>query len=148
MKQKITVILTKQVRGLGDAYDTVHVTRGYFRNQLLPNKLAVLATPDALKRVETLHVAHEAEHKARVAAHEAATAKLRDTTLMFSRKGEGETLYGSVSAHDVETALAERGMADAVVKTEPLKSFGKHEVVVDFGDGVKGTVMVNVKEER
>ena len=36
MRKKIAVLLMERVSGLGDAYDAVEVTIGYFRNYLSP----------------------------------------------------------------------------------------------------------------
>ncbi len=148
MKGKITAILTKQVKGLGDAYETVHVPHGYFRNYLLPRKLAVLATGEALARVEALRAQQDRERETRRAAAQQAAERLSGAPLTFARKGEGDTLYGSVSAKDIAHALAEQGFGEATVSTEPLKSFGTHQVAVDFGDGVAGTATVEITKEE
>ena len=68
-------------------------------------------------------------------------------TLSFSRKATklGHT-YGSVSANDIEKALAEKGIAEAKSLGEPIKEFGEREVKIDLGEGVEGIVRVNVEK--
>ena len=49
---KMKVLLIKDVYKLGRAGDVKRVADGYGRNYLLPQGLAVLATPGALKQAE------------------------------------------------------------------------------------------------
>ncbi|MBD2480616.1 50S ribosomal protein L9 [Planktothrix sp. FACHB-1365] len=52
MAKRIQVVLTKDVSKLGKNGDLVEVAPGYARNYLLPQSIAVRATPGILRQVE------------------------------------------------------------------------------------------------
>ncbi|TFG51810.1 MAG: 50S ribosomal protein L9, partial [Gemmatimonadales bacterium] len=101
------VILREDVKDLGRAGQLVKVKPGYARNFLLPKGLAYEATEGNRRR-------NEAEAKARTARQaqdrEAANdlaARLAATPLTIRGKaGEGERLFGSITAQDIADALA------------------------------------------
>ena len=147
MRKKIAVLLMERVSGLGYAYDAVEVTIGYFRNYLSPRGLARVATEELASRIEGLKAKHDEKKAGRKAEREEIAQRLADMTLSFSRKATklGHT-YGSVSANDIEKALAEKGIAEAKSLGEPIKEFGEREVKIDLGEGVEGIVRVNVEK--
>ncbi|MBU6232265.1 50S ribosomal protein L9, partial [Patescibacteria group bacterium] len=57
------VILIKDVPKLGSRYEVKDVSSGHATNLLIPQGLALAATPDALKRLETQRKQAEAERK-------------------------------------------------------------------------------------
>ena len=70
--------------------------------------------------------------------------------LEFSlRAEEGGEPFGSVTSHDIETALEEKGYKGVKIKQEkPIKTFGKHEIEFDMGGGAGGKMKVEVKTEE
>ena len=52
MAKRVQVVLTKDVSKLGKNGDLVEVAPGYARNYLLPQSIAVRATPGILRQVE------------------------------------------------------------------------------------------------
>ena len=78
------VLLLKDVYKLGHAGDVKKVADGYGRNYLLPQGLAVLATPGALKQAASLRQ-NAAITRARLNAELGGVAeKLNATTLTFA----------------------------------------------------------------
>ena len=63
------VILLENIEGLGRKGDRVKVRDGYGRNHLLPYHKAIVATPDALSRLDSM--------KQKFAVEEAKTAHAR-----------------------------------------------------------------------
>ena len=59
------VILLKGVQKLGNKLDIVTVSDGFAMNSLFPQKLAELATPDAIKRAEKLRSFEDAAKQVR-----------------------------------------------------------------------------------
>lgn len=57
------VILLKDVAKLGRKYDTKEVSSGHALNLLIPQKLAIAATKEALKRIDVLKAQAEGERK-------------------------------------------------------------------------------------
>lgn len=142
------VILTEDVSPLGAAGQVVNVARGYARNFLIPQGKALEATSGNIARFEgvraTRATAQEKEQE------EAATlaARFEGVTLTISQRvGEGERLYGSVTAAMIADNLAARGFEidrKQLELPEPIKVLGVHEVTVRLAPQVKAKVKVEV----
>ncbi len=103
------VLLLKDVYKLGRAGDVKRVAAGYGRNYLLPQGLAVLATPGALKQVE--HIRKQAEVNRTVMNKELSGVAdiLSDLVLTFPAKaGETGKLYGSITSQMIADAVQEQ----------------------------------------
>lgn len=142
MKKRVTVIFRD--------FEIKDVPLGYFRNHLLPNGLAEIATKELLQKLEEQKAREETECKARVAELEKRAKELEKVTIAFKAKaGKGGSMFGSVTAKDIETELHEKGFKDMTVLLEqPLKELGGHKVEIDFGEGVKGIVVIKIEEEK
>lgn len=145
------VILREDVKDLGKAGQLVKVKPGYARNFLLPRGLAYEATEGNRRRIE-------AESRARVArlaqeegASREVAARLAASPITLARKaGEGERLFGSITAQDLADALAKAGVTIDKRKIEldhPIKSLGQHTVPVNLHHEVKGEIRVTVVPE-
>jgi len=146
------VILKEDVTDLGRFGEIVDVARGYARNYLIPKGLALEATPSNINQFNAEKEAYlRKEEEKRKAAEKEASA-IDGTVLTFVRKtGEEGKLYGSVTVHDIERALKEKGF-DAVerkdiVLAEPIKKTGESDVEIRLHPGVKATVKVVVEPE-
>ena len=106
------LILKKDVENLGFTDDIVTVKNGYGRNFLLPQGLAVLATPSTKKVLaETLKQRAFKEKKIIEDAQKEAD-KLNGLEIKIaSKSGEGNKLFGSVSNANLATALENNGVA-------------------------------------
>ena len=147
------VILQKDVKGKGKKGQMVDVAEGYARNFLLPQKLAVLATADAMN---TMNLQAKAKAKADAEAKAAAMAiaeKLKSCQVKISAKGgSGGKLFGAVTGKEISAALKEQYAMEIdskkLVLPEPIKSFGSYEVKAKLGYEISGTVYVLVVEEK
>jgi large subunit ribosomal protein L9 len=147
------VILQQDVKGQGKKGQMVEVSEGYARNFLLPQKLAVLATTDA---VNTMNLQAKAKAKADAEAKAAAmevAEKLKGCQVKIRAKGgAGGKLFGAVTGKEISVALKEQfGMeidSKKLVLAEPIKSFGGYEVKAKLGFEISGTVNVLVVEEK
>ena len=145
------IILRQDVEKLGRAGDLVTVKDGYARNYLLPHGLAYVATEGNRRRLEA-----EARLKAKRAgaqlesAREVAT-RLEAVSLTFAMKaGEGDKLFGSVTAADIADRLHAEGHAvdkKAVDLDEPIKALGVYKVPIRLHHDVKPEVRVWVVKE-
>lgn len=145
------VILREDVKSLGKAGELVKVKPGYARNYLLPRGLAYEATEGNRKRIV-------AESKARLAraseerqAAETIARALNAVSVSLARKaGEGDRLFGSITAQDIADALAAKGQAVDKRKIElehPIKTLGHHTVPVRLHHEVTAEVRVTVVAE-
>jgi large subunit ribosomal protein L9 len=145
------VILQENVEKLGTRGEVVNVAKGYARNYLLPQKLAMEASPGNLKRLvkirETLakRTATEREHAVKQA--ELLTA----VSVTLARKaGENDQLFGSVTAADLAEALGRQGFEidkRRIQLEEPIKIVGEYTVTVKLVHDVAADFKVIVARE-
>ena len=145
------VILTEEVRGLGNRGEVVSVAAGYARNFLLPKEMALPATAGNMKRLEQqkkrydARMAKEKEQAAQVAS------SMEGVVLVLKKKaGEHDALYGSVTAAELAEALAEKGITvdkRRIELEEPIKRLGTHTVHVKIHREVVATVTVEVQAQ-
>jgi large subunit ribosomal protein L9 len=147
----IEVILREDVKSLGRAGELVRVKPGYARNFLLPKGLAYEATEGNKKRVEAEARARQARQAQERSEAEALAAQLAGLTLTLARKaGEGDRLFGSITAHDLAEALAAKGIAVDRRKIElehPIKTLGTHTVAIRLHHDVQAALAVTVVAE-
>ncbi|MCI9037268.1 MAG: 50S ribosomal protein L9 [Oscillospiraceae bacterium] len=147
------VILQQDVRGQGKKGQLIEVAEGYARNFLLPRKLAVPATADAVNTMKLKEKAKKAEDARLKAEAEAAAEKLKSAQVKVSaRAGANGKLFGAVTSKEVSDALlAQHGIELAkqkIVMDEPIKAFGTYELKAKLGYEVTGTIYVLVVEEK
>ena len=147
------VILQQDVKGQGKKGQLVEVAEGYARNFLLPRKLAVLATADAMNTMRLQEKAKRAE-EARLRAEAVETAeKLKNAPVKITaRAGANGKLFGAVTSKEVSDALqAQYGIElgkQKIVMEEPIKAYGSYQLKAKLGFEVSGTVYVMVVEEK
>ena len=145
------VILTQDVKGKGKKGQMLEISDGYARNYLLPRKLAVEATADA---VNTMRMNDKAA--AEKAAKERAQAveishKLREMTLVVTAKGGGAgRLFGSVTNQEIADALkAKTGITldkRKIVISDPIKNVGTYTVSCKLGYEITAPLTVKIEE--
>ncbi len=119
----VKLLLNETIRHLGKVGDVVEVKPGYARNYLLPHHLAMMPTPDNLKRIEAKRQEYARVEAQQRTQQQALLASLENHEVVLERKvNERGHLYGSVSASDIAHALREAG-------------FGKQqEIEIEAGD--------------
>jgi large subunit ribosomal protein L9 len=146
------VILLKTLDNLGRIGETVSVARGYARNYLLPQGLAVEATEGNRKVVADKMVLEAKRDHVRKEAAETLAASLvaRDLTVTIGAKASEENrLYGSVGARDIAAALNEHHELGLdhhqIVLAEPIKEAGEFELAIRLHAEVQVPVKVVVQ---
>jgi len=138
------VILTQDVGNLGKAGEVVSVKPGYGRNYLIPRGLAVSASSRNVHRLEHQRKQVETRVKKEVASASDIAQRIDGMTLQFERLvGEGDKLYGSVTAGDIASQLEVAGIDIDHRKIrlgEPVKALGKYEVEVKLHPSVSATL--------
>lgn len=145
------VILLQDVKGKGKKGQMLDISDGYARNFLLPRKLAMEATPDAINTMRMNDKA-AAEKAAKEKAEALAVAKeLRAMTLVVTAKGGGAgRLFGSVTNQEIADALkAKAGIAldkRKIVISDPIKSVGTYTVTCRLGYEISAPLTVKIEE--
>jgi len=128
------VMLIKDVYKLGRAGEVKRVADGYGRNYLLPQGLAVLATPGALKQSERIKVQATVQRDALNEEMSVVAEQLTGVVLTFSAKAsETGKLYGPVTTQMIADSLSEKTGVEInkrYVDSQPLRAVGEHQVQV------------------
>ena len=144
------VILLQDVKGKGKKGQMLEVSDGYARNFMLPKKLAIEATPDAINTMRMNDKATQ-ERIAREKAEALATAnKLRGMTVIVKAKGGGAgRLFGSVTNAEVAAALEKQGVKldkRKIVLGETIKNVGTYTVTCKLGYEINAPLTVKIEE--
>jgi large subunit ribosomal protein L9 len=142
------VILIENVEKVGRKGDVIRVRDGFGRNFLLPRKLAIPST-----RANQEFVTEQKERSARRREKEKAEAqaladKMSQAKIVISAQaGEGDKLFGSVTAEDIAESLNKKGFSvdrkDIQLK-DSIRALGTFTVAVEVFPQIKATVNVEV----
>jgi large subunit ribosomal protein L9 len=145
------VILREDVDKLGRRGEVVKVAEGYGRNFLLPRGLAMPVTDANRAIIAKEHKAHEAKVAKEKTEQQAVADRIAGLRYIAPRKvGEGDLLYGSVTAADIADFLKNKGVEidkRKVVLEEPIKRLGEHEVKVKLHPDVVANLRILVTKE-
>ncbi len=134
VRKVVKVLLLQDVYKLGRAGEVKEVARGYARNFLIPQGLATVATPQALRMAERIRERAEKERAEATARWQSVAERIAETTLYFPvRASETGKLYGSVSQRMIAQALSEElgvEISHRQVDTDPIRFLGEYEVPV------------------
>lgn len=147
------VILLSELKGKGGEGDIVEVADGYANNYLFPQKIAVAATKGNLKQLEQRKHNIATREAARIEEAQALKAALDDLSVKVeARVGEEGVLFGSITAAMIADALKEAEDIEIDRKRidlkNPIKTAGKHEVVVSIYRDIKSNLTVVVGNEE
>lgn len=148
------VMLLKDVYKLGRAGDVKKVADGFGRNFLIPQGLAMLATPGALKQAERIRSQAEIRRSAQNQELQGLSNEIAGVVLTFSAKaGETGKLYGSITTQDVATALQEKTRYEvkrSQIDIQPIRNLGEFtahvRLTMDLVPEVK--IIVNREGEK
>ena len=144
------VILLQDVKGKGKKGQMIEVSDGYARNYMLPKKMAIEATTDA---INTMRMNDKATQE-RIAREKAAalelSKKLREMTLVVTAKGGGAgRLFGSVTNQEIAAALEKQGIKldkRKIVISDAIKSVGTYTVTCKLGYEINAPLTVKIEE--
>lgn len=146
------VILQQDIKGQGKKGQMIDAAEGYARNYLLPRKLAIPATADAINTMNLREKARRAEEAANREAAVQLGGKLKDITVKIPARGGKEgKLFGAITNKEIAEALLAQFQLDVakqkIVLDEPIKAFGTYEVRAKLGYEVTAKFSVSVTEE-
>jgi len=147
------VVFLEDVSNVARAGEIKDVADGYGRNFLIPRKLAILASPQAMSSIETrlkARVQREAQTEAEMV--ELAGQLDGKEIVLKARVGQKDRLYGSITPADI-TAELESATGLIVNKRRveldsPIRQLGSHEVPIRLGKDIVPRITVTVTEEE
>lgn len=130
----MNVLLLQDVYKLGRAGQIKKVANGYGRNYLIPQGLAIPATPHAVKMAERIAANADKQRSTQNAEATALAEKIKGVQLLFpARAGETGKLYGSITTQQVADQLGEKlgvQLDKRQIHSQPLRLLGMHKVSV------------------
>ena len=107
MSKRVQVVLSKTVDKLGRNGDLLEVAPGFARNYLIPQGMAIAATPGLLRQVEQRRAKEQERLLAEKQAAEARKTALQTVGRFIIQKqvGEAEAIFGTVTTQDVVDAI-------------------------------------------
>jgi large subunit ribosomal protein L9 len=152
MGSTIEVLLRDDVKILGKRGDIVKVRKGYARNYLFPQRLAMLPTKENLLELEV-----EKKRRARAEVklinnYKELANRIENASCSIEVKSNNEgVLFGSVSASMVIDALAKEnitGIKEEMINIEPpIKELGVYRIKINFHPDISATCRVWVVDE-
>ncbi len=139
------------VKGVGRKGEVKSVKEGYFKNYLLPAKLAELATSSVMKKAEAMRKNEVIQKERLLEEARDVVKKIDGTVIAISAKAKGDKLYGSIAEKDIIDVL-EKEKKVRLEKThlmmkEHIKTTGNFNVRVKIMDGAEAVLKVEIKGE-
>ena len=144
------VILLQDVKGKGKKGQMIEVSDGYARNFMLPKKMAIEATADAINTMKMNDKATQERIAREKAEAMEVSKKLRAMTLVVKAKGGGAgRLFGAVTNAEIAAALEKQGVKldkRKIVLGENIKNFGTYTVTCKLGYEINAPLTVKIEE--
>jgi len=129
-----------------DTNEVKDVSFGYAVNYLIPQGLAVMATPQALEELKKQKAASSRQQEKQKKQEEKLLEKLRGKIITIEKKvGKAKKIFGSVKKKDILKAAGADSDLVEVLLDAPIKTLGKHKVTLKIGKR-KVKVKVSVKK--
>lgn len=145
------IILKKHVKNVGRKGEVKDINDGYATNFLLPKKLAVLATPAELKKLDEVKKHIDIRNAVSGALLEKNLKELASVHVELTRKANSEGhLFSKVHAKDVLEALENQHKIELDEKHLPeisIKTIGEHKIEIKI-DGKRAEFVVEVFAEK
>ena len=145
------IILLQDVKGKGKKGQMLEVSDGYARNFMLPKKLAIEATPDAINTKRMNDKATQERIAKEKAEALAISKQLRELTVTVTAKGGGKgRLFGSITNQEIADALAKQSGIKLdkrkIVLNDTIKNVGTYTVTCKRGYEITAPLTVKIHE--
>lgn len=145
------VILKETIDTLGIVGTECDVAKGYARNYLFPQGKAILATPQNRKVIEQARAKFQLQiAKERKLAEELAEIISKVEITIKAKVHEDVRLYGSVTTHDIKTALDAKNIdveRRSILLSDPIRVTGEYSVPIRLYKDVEPEIKVTVVPE-
>ena len=147
------VLFLEDVEGVALGGEIKEVKNGFARNYLIPKKIAVMSTPEALKRIEKIKKNAAEKRKIYFAEIESVAEKINGIELHIAgRVTETGDYYGAIAIPQIiESIFNETGAKVErryVRLDESIKTPGTYNIDLKFPSDVKATIIVIAEIEE
>jgi len=148
----VKVILLQDVENIGKKNDIKNVADGYARNFLLPKKLAIIATEQAIEDLEKQKESEAQQAEIELKKTEETVAQIDGLEFEIIEKiDESGKLYGSINELRIAKILKDKGFAikkKQIKIPQPIKDLGEFPVTILFDHGLEAEIKLIVMEEK
>lgn len=139
------IILLQDIKGLGQRHEIKNVADGHARNFLFPKKIAVMATPDALRQKKEV----DSRLAGNLLQFQQFAEKLKKEVIEFPVKtGNKGEIFSSINKDQIEKQLENKGYKNfSVILPKPLKAIASYQVAVKFPLSITGSVTVVIQKQ-
>jgi len=146
------VILIQDVNNLGGTNEVVNVRNGYARNFLIPQKLAVEASPSNLQQLNERLKQQQKKEAKMLAEISLVIGKLQEGPVKVGAKtGTSGKIFGSVTTVQVARAIRDQKGYEIdrrkIHIIDEIKELGNYKARVDFGNGNETELEIEVVAE-
>ena len=146
------VILTSNIKRLGKVGDLVKVKDGFARNFLFPNGMALRENKKNLEYFEKIKEEITVKEQERKQEAENLLKNLKDIKIEFFKEvDEKDQLYGAISKKEILNFLMENKiklLSDDLKIEKPIRSIGKHEIIVTPYQNLEEKIVITVKKSK
>eukprot|EP00010_Vexillifera_abyssalis_P000799 CAMPEP_0201553060 /NCGR_PEP_ID=MMETSP0173_2-20130828/19420_1 /ASSEMBLY_ACC=CAM_ASM_000268 /TAXON_ID=218659 /ORGANISM="Vexillifera sp., Strain DIVA3 564/2" /LENGTH=142 /DNA_ID=CAMNT_0047963663 /DNA_START=144 /DNA_END=568 /DNA_ORIENTATION=- len=139
-KSTVPVVLQAPLKNYGFEGEVVCVKPGFARNYLFPNKLAVFATEDMVKKYSRDASEERKAFEKEQLAHKLSKRFERIEVQMYRHKNADETPHSVVTAENICEKLFKQQKvqleAEQLVLPEPINAYGLFGVSVKLTDEI------------
>jgi large subunit ribosomal protein L9 len=144
------IILIEDIRGLGRKGDTVEVSDGYAKNYLIPKGVAIVATKEAISKLERNRQKEEELKKENYKLAQSTKDKIESIEMLKILPSKNGGVFGSVRKEDIVEFLLENGIKvskENIILERPIKKEGEYVVSILLFPGTQGfeEVKANLK---
>ncbi|MEY4660530.1 MAG: ribosomal protein [Bacteroidota bacterium] len=146
------IILIQDVNNLGGANEVVTVRNGYARNFLIPQKMAVEASPSNLKQLEErLKQIRKKEEKMLAEINKVIAALQEGPVTIGAKTGTTGKIFGSITTVQIAKAVREQKGYEIdrrrIHLVDEIKEVGSYKAKVDFGNGNEAEIAMEIVAE-
>ena len=150
-QEKMKIILRKDYESLGKAGEIITVKDGYARNYLIPQGIAVLATPKFTKiLIEERKTEERRQEKDRNKAKTMVKELEKISITAAVPVGDEDRVFGSVTTQTIAELLKEKGYdidKRKILLENPIKALGVYTVPIKFHSDIEAKVRIWVVKE-
>jgi large subunit ribosomal protein L9 len=141
------VVLLQDIKNVGRKGDIKDISEGYARNFILPKKLGILATTEAIVKVEMEKSAKAKLEKEGLEKSREIAKKLKDVQIELKVKEKSGKLFGSLHPKDIARELQniDFDIPEKCIKIgEVIKKVGEYKIKIDLGNQISAEIILQV----
>ena len=142
------VILLQDVKNIGNRGEIKNVSDGYFRNFLLPKKLAEVATEKAISDIKKQDAENAIKEEKDLLRTEKIAEKLDGQEFIIKAKTNKQgKLYAAISSQDIAELLNKKmfKIKKEQISAASIKETGEYDIVITLNHGLEVRIKIIVE---